>query len=59
MQHTKNTFVREGIKKKIQKLEIDVGKDRDKDNERKKERGWMQERERTIRSCKGIKNTFI
>lgn len=41
MQHTKNTFVREGIKRKIQKLEIDVGKDRDKDNERKKRRGWM------------------
>lgn len=42
MQHTKDSCCEE--KKKVQKLEIELGKDRD--SERKRGRGRMQERER-------------
>lgn len=60
MQHTKVSFyIKKTNREKNEKLKIEKDKDRvgEKERERQGEDGCRSESE--IRSCKGIKNTFI
>lgn len=62
MQHNRKYFLYKKGKKRfyiIPILEVNVGRDRDRDNERKSEDEDGCRSESEIRSCKGIKNTFI
>lgn len=60
MQHTKVSFyIKKTNREKNEKLKIEKDKDRvgEKERERQGKDGCRSESE--IRSCKGIKNTFI